>query len=362
VLSLVLGLVAEPTVAELMEPLVGSLPDRLERGVSVALALFVVTLATMILGELVPKGFAVSEPVKTSLFLAPPLRVYGVLFGPFIGLLTKAADATVRRLGVEPHEELRSVRTIEELGLLIASSGEQGTLDPQAFTLLTKTIRFGNKSAADALVSRVDMVTIPREATVDELVRLSLDTGFSRFPVVGDDLDDVTGVVHAKDALRIAPENRPSTPVTELASPATFVPEGRDLESLLTEMRANAVQLAVVADEYGGVAGIVTLEDLLEEIVGDIEDEHDPVPVTTAVPTGSTVVDGSVHLDEVTEVTGFEVPDGPYETLAGFVLAELGHIPAPGERVRHDGWELEVVQMDRRRIASIRVTSPGDGH
>ena len=358
VISRVLGLVAEPTVSELIEPLVGPLPERLERGASVAVALFIVTLATMIFGELVPKGIAVAEPVKTSLLLAAPLRAYAVVLGPFIGLLTKAADATVRRLGVEPHEELRSVRTIDELGLLIASSGEQGTLDPQAFTLLTRTIRFGNKSAADALVSRVDMVTISQDATVADLVRLSLDTGFSRFPVVGEDLDDVTGVVHAKDALKIVPDDRATTPVTELASPATFVPEGRDLESLLTEMRANAVQLAVVADEYGGVAGIVTLEDLLEEIVGEIEDEHDPIPVTSPVPSGSTVVDGSLHLDEVTEATGFEVPDGPYETLAGFVLAQLGHIPVPGERMRHEGWDLQVVEMDKRRIASIRVASP----
>jgi CBS domain containing-hemolysin-like protein len=176
--------------------------------------------------------------------------------------------------------------------------------------------------------------------------------------VVGDDLADVVGVVHAKDALRVPPEVRATTPVTELATPATFIPEGRDLESLLTEMRAGAVQLAVVADEYGGVSGIVTLEDLLEEIVGEIEDEYDPVSVTPPVPSPTTVVEGPMHLDEVREVTGFEVPDGPYETLAGFVLDRLGHIPSPGERVVHEGWELEVLELDRRRIASIRVTSP----
>ena len=348
VISLVLALVAEPTVERIVE----------NHALAVALDLLVVTVLQMIIGELVPKGIAVAAPVRVSLTLSRPLRMYGVVLSPLIRLLNKASDAAVRRLGVEPRDELRSVRTIDELELLITSSGQEGTLDHESFEMLTRTIRFGHKTAADALVSRVDMVAVSRDATVAELVALSLDTGYSRFPVIGRDLDDVIGVVHAKDALRIPIESRPSTPVTELATPAFFIPEGRDLESLLTEMRGNAVQLAVVADEYGGVSGIVTLEDLLEEIVGDIEDEYDPVSVTPPVPSPTTIVEGTLHLDEVREATGFDVPDGPYETLAGFVLDRLGHIPAPGERVLHDGWQLEVVELDRRRIASIRVTSP----
>jgi CBS domain containing-hemolysin-like protein len=360
VLSLVLGIVAEPTVARALEPLIEVLPDRVEHGVSVLVALVVVTGLTMVLGELLPKGIAVAEPLRVALALAAPLRVYGTVLGPLIRVLNRATDWAVRRLGVEPREELRSVRTIDELELLIASSGQEGTLDPQAFTLLTRTIRFSHKTAADALVPRLDMVTIGRDASVAELARLALESGHSRLPIVGDELDDVLGVVHVKDVLRVPPEERPRTPVTDLASPATFIPEGRDLESLLTEMRAGGVQLAVVVDEYGGVAGIVTLEDLLEEIVGDIEDEYDAPPETSSPPAGATVVDGTTHLDEVTELTGFEVPEGPYETLAGFVLAALGHLPTPGERVRHDGWLFEVVEMERRRVASIRVTPPGE--
>ena len=349
VISLILALVAEPTIERIVE----------NHALAVAIDLAVVTVLQMIIGELVPKGIGVARPVRVALVLSRPLRIYGVVLSPLIRLLNRASDAAVRRLGVEPRDELRSVRTIDELELLIASSGQEGTLDKQSFEMLTRTIRFGHKTAADALVSRVDMAVIGREATVADLVALSLDSGFSRFPVVGDDLDDVVGVVHAKDALRVRPEDRAVTPVTDIATPATFIPEGRDLESLLTEMRAGAVQLAVVADEYGGVAGIVTLEDLLEEIVGEIEDEYDPVSVTPPVPSGTTVVEGSLHLDEVREVTGFDVPDGPYETLAGFVLDRLGHIPGPGERVHHNGWELEVLQLDRRRIATIRVTAPG---
>jgi CBS domain containing-hemolysin-like protein len=348
VISLVLALVAEPTAERIVD----------NHALAIVIDLFVVTILQMLIGELVPKGIGVAAPVRVSLTLSRPLRLYGIVVSPLTRVLNRASDATVRRLGVEPRDELRSVRTIDELELLITSSGREGTLDHESFEMLTRTIRFGHKTAADALVSRVDMVAIGRDANVADLVALALDTGYSRFPIVGDDLDDVIGVVHAKDALRIPTEARATTSVMELSAPATFIPEGRDLESLLTEMRANAVPLAVVADEYGGVAGIVTLEDLLEEIVGEIEDEYDPVSVTPAVPSPTTVVEGTLHLDEVREATGFEVPDGPYETLAGFVLDRLGHIPRPGERVLHEGWELEVVELDRRRIASIRVISP----
>ena len=360
VTSLVLGFIAEPTVARAIDPAFAFLPDAGQNAVSIGVALAAVTVVQMVVGELVPKGFAVAEPLRVALWLGRPILLYGLVFGPLIRFLNGAADAAVRRLGIEPRDELRSVRTIDEFELLIASSGEEGTLDPEAFALLTRMIRFAHKTAVDAMVPRPDMVTMTSEATVADLARLALSSGHSRFPVVGTELDDVVGVVHAKDVLRIPPEARSATPVTELATPATFIPEGRDLESLLTEMRAGGVQLAVVVDEYGGVAGVVTLEDLVEEIVGDIEDEHDvgPPPLTAAVPVGEVVLEGSLHLDEVADQVALTLPEGPYETLAGFVLASLGHLPRPGERVVHDGWLLEVVEMDRRRIAAVRLLPP----
>ena len=351
VISLVLGLVAEPTVAKL-------LPHGVSDAVSAVIALLLATVVQMVIGELLPKGIAVSEPLRVTLWLAVPLRIYSIVLSPLIRVLNRAADAAVRRLGVEPREELRSVRTIDELELLIASSGAEGTLDPQAFMLLTRTIRFGHKTAADALVSRVDVATIGRDATVADVAALSMETGYSRFPIVGDDVDDVVGVVHAKDVLRVAPDVRARTSVVDIATPATFIPEGRDLESLLTEMRAGGVQMAVVVDEHGGIAGIVTLEDLLEEIVGEIEDEHDALSITEPLPAGELVVEGTLHFDEVQEATGFEVPEGPYETLAGFLLDRLGRIAVVGDRVHHEGWSFEVVEMERRRIAAVRVTPP----
>jgi CBS domain containing-hemolysin-like protein len=360
VTSLVLGFIAEPTVARAVEPAFEWLPEGAQDQVSVVIGLLLVTVVTMVLGELVPKGVAVAEPLRLALLLSATIRVYGIVFGPLIRLFNGAADWAVRRMGITTREELRAIRTIDELELLIASSGEQGTLDPEAFELLTRTMRFSQKAAVDAMVPRVDMATIDSRATVADLVRVALDTGYSRFPIVAEDADDVVGVVHAKNALGIAPEDRATTPITALVSPVPFIPEGRDLESLLTEMRAGGQQLVIVADEYGSVAGLVTLEDLLEEIVGEIEDEYDvgAAPVTPPVPFTPVVAEGSLHLEEVAELTGLCLPDGPYETLAGFVLAELGHLPVAGERTHHNGWVLEVVEMDRRRIASVRLTPP----
>jgi CBS domain containing-hemolysin-like protein len=355
VLSLVIGIVAEPSMSKV-------LPDWFGEAGSALVALFLATVLQMVFAELLPKGVAVSRPLPVLLWLAVPLRAYTWLFRPMIRALNNAADALVRRLGVEPRDELRSVRSIDELELLIRSSGEEGTLDPEAFALLTRTIRFGNKTAADALVSRVDVETISRDATVADVADRSIATGYSRFPVVGDSVDDIIGVVHAKDVLGVSSDARPRTSVLDISTDATFVPEGRDLESLLTEMRGGGVQLAVVVDEYGGMAGIVTLEDLVEEIVGDIEDEYDVVPPTNlsiGVPMPGTIdVEGTLHLDEVEDATGFAVPEGSYETLAGFLLDQLGRIPSVGDRIRYEGWQFDVIEMERRRIATVRVTAP----
>lgn len=363
VTSLVLGFIAEPTIATVLEPLLGPLPEAARPGIAIALALVLATVTQMVAGELVPKGIAIALPMPAVLAVAVPIRVYGLVFGPVIRFLNGAADWTVRRLGIEPREELRSVRSLEELELLIHSSRREGTLDPDAYHLLARTIRFGHKTAADALVPRVDMTAIPAAATVAELSRAAVATGHSRFPVVGDGPDDVVGVAHAKDVLSCPVGEREHTPIKAVTAPAHFIPEGRDLESLLTEMRAEGIQMAVVVDEYGGVAGIVTLEDLLEEIVGEIEDEHDPVSpgLTATLPAGTYVLDAGSHPDEVGEITGLHIPEGPYETLAGFVLERLGHLPEPGEEVGHEGWRIEVLEMDRHRIASVRLVAPPTG-
>jgi CBS domain containing-hemolysin-like protein len=274
----------------------------------------------------------------------------------------------VRRLGIEPQEELTSVRSLQELELLIRSSGEEGTLEPEALTLLTRSIRFGEKDAADALVPRRSVSSVPIDETVRDLAAKAVATGHSRFPVIGVDLDDVRGVVHVKDVYGVPFAARATTPVEAIMVPAFVVPETRDLAGLLVDLRRRGSHLAVVVDEHGGTAGIITLEDILEEIVGEIDDEHDRPAhrLTVVVRGGEWVLDGSLHSDEVFDACGFRMPEGEYETLAGFVLDRLGRIPEVGEELEHDGWHLRVAERDHLRVASVRLrhdpgTTPAEG-
>jgi CBS domain containing-hemolysin-like protein len=360
--SLVLGFLTEPLVAQGIEPLLRPVfGTRSAEGASIAVGLALATVFQMVVGELIPKNVAIAQATRSTLVLAPPLRAYSLVFGPVIRFLNGTANWMVRRFGIEPKEELTSVRSLEELELLIRSSGEEGTLDEESLTLLQRSIRFGHKTAADALVPRVDIVGVGHDATVAAVVAAAAETGRTRFPVYRTDLDDLVGVLHVKDVLRLPPEDRGSTPVTTIMRDVYAVPETRDLESLLVELRATENHLAVVVDEFGGTAGIVTVEDLLEEIVGEIGDETDPAAawLTAAQRQGITEVPGTFHPDEVLDAAGFDVPDGPYETIAGFVLDRLGHIPVVGERVEHDGWTIEVADLDRLRISTVRLIAPG---
>ncbi len=358
--SLVLGFVAAPAITGVLEGPLARLGLNGD-GVAVAVALAVATGFQMVMGELVPKTVAIANPFGTLRYVSRPTQWFGVVFGPVTRALNGLANWTVRRFGIEPVEELASVRSIEDLEFLIRSSGEGGGIDLGDVQLLTRTIRFGEKDAADVLVPRVDVTSILTTATVTDLVEVAGRTGHSRFPVVVSGLDDVVGVVHVKAAYDVPRDAWGRTRVETIMSEIRAVPESRDLESLLTDLRSREGQLAVVVDEHGGTAGIVTLEDVLEEIVGEIDDEHDPAAppdLTPLRPPGMFELDGSLHRDEVEEASCFAFPDGEYETLAGFVLDRLGHIPVVGERIDHEGWILEVAAMDRLRVAAIRLTRP----
>ncbi|MEY2449243.1 MAG: magnesium and cobalt exporter, family [Acidimicrobiaceae bacterium] len=356
VCSLVLGFIAQPTVATVLEPALGE-------GPSIIVGLALVTVVSMVVSELIPKNVSIARAERISMLLARPIVFYAALFGPVIRVLNRSANATVRRLGIEPQQELGSVRTLEELELLIRSSGEEGTLDAEAFTLLTRTLRFNDKTAADALVPRVDVKYVHPDDTIPTLISRSLETGFSRFPVCGTDLDDVVGVVHVKDVYRLPVDRRAEATVADVMTDPFVVPETRDLASLLVDLRTGS-HLAIVVDEYGGTAGIITLEDVLEEIVGEIDDEYDRAapPLTTVLPEGTYELPGTLHPDEVREACGLEIPEGEYETLAGFVLDRLGRIPTEGDAFVYEGWRIEVAEMDRRRIARVRLTAPRRAH
>ncbi|MEY2403964.1 MAG: magnesium and cobalt exporter, family, partial [Acidimicrobiaceae bacterium] len=230
VCSLVLGFIAQPTVATVLEPALGE-------GPSIIVGLALVTVISMVVSELIPKNVSIARAERISMLLARPIVFYAALFGPVIRVLNRSANATVRRLGIEPQQELGSVRTLEELELLIRSSGEEGTLDAEAFTLLTRTLRFNDKTAADALVPRVDVKYVHPDDTIPTLISRSLETGFSRFPVCGTDLDDVVGVVHVKDVYRLPVNRRAEATVADVMTDPFVVPETRDLASLLVDLR-----------------------------------------------------------------------------------------------------------------------------
>jgi CBS domain containing-hemolysin-like protein len=363
VTSLLLGFIAEPAVATLLEPAVGSVVgEQRATGISIALALALATMVQMVLGELVPKSLAISRPVGTAYGLARPMWLYGVLAGPVVRALNGAANRVVRGLGIEPQEELRSVRGLEELDLLFRSSGQEGTIDEDSVTLLTRAVRFSEKTAVAALVPRPETVGVSVDDCVADLTRRAVETGFSRFPIYDGDLDDIVGVGHVKDAFSVPFEQRETTPVRSITTPAVVVPETMALPALLGLLRDQRSHLAVVVDEHGGTAGVITLEDVLEEIVGEIDDEHDrPAPALTRVQRpGEWVLPGGLHRDEVFDACGLELPPGPFETLAGLVLDQLGRIPEAGTSFELDGWTISVVEMDRLRVASVLVVAPAD--
>jgi len=358
---LILGFIARPTLAATLEPLLdGAFSESVVAGLSVVLAIALATVFQMVVGELVPKTIAIDRPYEVSMILAPITRFWGWIARPIIASFDAAANWIVRRLGMEPVEELEQLRSLDEIELLIVSSGVEGTLDEEDVTLLRRSIRLGEKSAADALIPRVEVVALDSSASGADLVALATTSGKSRFPVYGDSADDVVGVVHIREIHGVPHDLRATTPVTELMVEPLVVPESVDLDDLLLRLRDSRSHLAVVVDEHGGTDGIITLEDILEEIVGEIEDEYDGQPpvLTRVEERGTYLVSGSLHHDEVEEACGFAMPDGEFETLAGFVMSELGRIPAPGDSFDHDHWHLEVVAMDRRRVASLRLVAP----
>lgn len=363
--SIVLGYIAEPTLARLLDPALEAvgLPEGTALGLSLALALAIATTVQMVLGELVPKNIAIARPVQTALRLGRPGRVANRFMKPLIVVFNGAANWTVRRLGVEPTDELTVVKSLEEIEQLIHTSAKGGFIRQEEFSLLSRSISFAGKVAADALVPRTSIEGISTTDTCTDLARLSTECGHSRFPVYSENLDDIKGIVLVKDVFGVPHSERDSTPVERITQDAPIVPESRDLESLLIELRAERKQMAVVVDEYGGTAGIITIEDILEEIVGEIEDEYDVgegARFTQPAIKGVNVVSGMLHPDEVREQTGLQIPEGDYETLAGFLLSLAGHIPEKAEHISFEGWEFKIVEMDRNRIDRVLVVAPGE--
>lgn len=360
--SLLLGALAEPLVARWIDPFIEPLVGRPDSLLSILIALLLATVFQMVLGELIPKNIAIAKPNATALLMSPAARIVHGILSPAIIVFNGVANWLVRKLGIEPQEELNEVRSLEEIEYLIRSSGELGTISPDALSLLERTIRFGEKTAADVLVPRVHIHALSSEASVGDLIDLAIGSGHTRFPVFVEDLDDILGVVVVPDVFSLPPATRSATPVTELVREAHVVPETRDLEDLLDDFRGGEQEMFIVIDEHGGTDGILTLEDVLEEITGEIDDEFDDDTaqnMTTSGPEGVTIVAGTLHGDEVEAACGFEMPEGEYETIAGFLLDELGRIPQVGDELAWQDWRFEVISMDNLRIASVEISEVG---
>lgn len=361
--TLVLGYIATPSLGRLLQTPLSALGLQGEalRSVSATLALLIATLFSMVLGELLPQFLGISAPLATAKVVAMPVRVFAVIAKPLIVVLNGSANLVLRGLGITPQEELSGARTPQELASLVRRSAEAGTLDVGTARLVTRSLGFGEQTAADVMSPRARATSIERTATAEDVLRLARSTGHSRFPVTGEDWDDIDGIVHVKRAIAVPHDRRADVPVSALMVPPLLVPETIRLDPLLLLLREAGLQLAIVVDEYGGTAGVVTLEDVVEEIVGDVSDEHDRSRTTAREMTdGSWTLPGLWRPDEVRERLRAPVPDGPaYETIGGWVMAELGRVPVAGDTVELPGWSVTVLAMDGMRVDRLRFVPVG---
>ncbi|MET0763552.1 MAG: hemolysin family protein [Blastococcus sp.] len=345
----------------LSEPFAEWLEDRgLSEGLSGTLALVLVTIAisylSLVVGELTPKRLALQRAEGFSLLVAAPLNALAKLSRPIIWLLSKSTNVLVRLVGGDPRQSGEAISQ-EELRDLVAA---HESLSSDERRLIDEVFRAGEREVREVMTPRTEVTFLDASMTASRAAKLVVDSNYSRYPVVGRDQDDVVGFVHIRDLLLPAhPAGRAAT-VGDLAREVKRLPGTAGVLTALSEMRRENQHLAIVIDEYGGTDGIVTLEDLIEEVIGEIYDEYDKevAPDSKQAPGGPREVDGLLNLDDFAEVTGLELPEGPYETVAGFVLAELGRLPAVGDTIEVERRKITVVELDGRRIARLRVDPP----
>jgi CBS domain containing-hemolysin-like protein len=365
VTNLVVGMLAEPSVAALLAGPLRDLGASPSTASSIALVLGTAlsTVVLMVVGELVPKNWAISSPLAVARRVATPQRWFSAVFRPFITHLNNTANRVVRRFGVEPAEELASARGPQELAALARHSAKEGALEADTAELFVRTLNLADLTAENVMTPRVQVIALEDRATCEDVANATRATGLSRFPVYRDSLDAVVGTAHVKDVLAVPAERRPDVRVAELMREPLLVPTTLTVDRLLDRL-SDRRTMAVVIDEYGGTAGVATLEDIVEEVVGEVRDEHDPHETPELDPAGTDEqghalyrADGSTRLDRLARL-GLRAPEGPYETLAGLVAAGLGRIPAAGDTVRVAGWRLEVVDATGRRAARVLLHAP----
>jgi CBS domain containing-hemolysin-like protein len=366
--NLAIGFLAEPTISRLIEPSLTNFGVREDAipGIAVAIGLIVATALTMIFGELVPKNLAIAKPLATAKFVQRPLLVFTAFMRHPIKVLNGSANFILRRFGVEPQEELASARSADELLSLVRRSAEKGTLAKETALLLERSLNFGDLTALDVMTPRIRVRSIQAEQPVAEVLRMAKNSGLSRFPVYGKTLDEVMGIVHIKQAMGVPRQDRDTMQVRQIMRPPVLIPSSLQLEPLLEDLRKGGLQMAVAVDEFGAVDGIVTIEDLLEELVGEVNDEHDRTSAAIRKRSnGAWLLSGLLRPDEIGEVLNIYLPEEEeVETIAGLVVHHLERIANVGDTVLLEGVyrdgetvtvELVVERMDGLRIDRLQL-------
>jgi CBS domain containing-hemolysin-like protein len=356
--SLALGWIGEPAFAAIIDSILTAFgidapPGAVHTTASIAIAFTINTFLHVVYGEHAPKSLALVMPERLAGYLILPLIVFTKLMTPFIALLNGVANASLRLVGVQPVSELKEVHTVEELRLVVLQSRAHGMLGESNSRMLAGVLDFHDKKAHDVMRPRTEVVAIPTDASEEEVREIIRRERYSRYPVYEQSLDDVSGVLLAKDVL-LRDESRPFV-LNDAVRPVLFLPATRSAQRVLDDFRKKREQMAVVLDEYGGMAGILTIEDLIEEVVGDINDEYDQVEREAVEVDGIQELAGGISLVDARSNYDLSIPEGMWTTLGGYVFGQLGRLPTVGDRVKFPGGELEVVAIDGKRVAAVRV-------
>src|SRR5688572_18675582 len=359
--SLALGWIGEPALAALLDLAFAQLGFEIpagaaHTGASIITAFLIITFLHIVLGELAPKSVALIKPEDISKIVARPLMLFATVMKPFIWVLNGAANALLRLFGVQPVNEAHRAHSPEELRLLVIQSRAHGTLDESDSAMIAGVFDFHEKRARDVMRPRTDIVAIPADASEDEVWRTLRSERYSRYPVYEESLDDIVGVFLAKD-LWLHHGSEPFA-LKSFLREALYVPDSRQAERVLDDLRKTRGHMAVVLDEYGGTAGILTMEDLIEEVIGDIADEYDMATRDSITTNGVLELSGSLSLINVRSNYRLPIAEGDWTTLGGYAFSRLGRVPKIGDRVPFPGGELEVVAMDGRRVAGLRIHYP----
>lgn len=358
--SLGLGWVAESALVDSFTDAVSRLPIGIELpvrvGLATAVALALVTYLTVVFGELTPKTAALNNPEKWARYLVPPLMIFAWIARPFTWVLNRSALMVLRAMHQKPVPAEEAVHSPEELRMLVEQSEEGGAIEEQDAALLDAVFDFSEKNAREVMTPRTEIVALDINSTLNEVVATVSESRLSRFPVYDDTVDDIVGLILAKDLIPVLAERRDTFSLGQLTRPVYFIPGSREVEDVLADFKRRKEHMAIVLDEYGGTAGVVTMEDLLEEIVGPILDEYDVAEDTTVrTTTGETLVPGATNISELNEQFGTNVPDEDYTTIGGYVFGALGRLPAVGDRVVTGGATFIVTEIEGRKIETLAM-------